>query len=126
MRLLYTAEAIEQELNAAIGNKKLSNWFWVYFLHEKTRFLTLEIAAAFFFRNRKRFKKLYMDNDNLFDVIKEGLSDCIIPNDVFYYAPYIPSKKVHSKVYFFGDSLFNQICQIYVCRIVCINSLLNV
>lgn len=104
MRLLYTAETIEKELNAAIGNKKLSNWFWVYFLHEKTRFLTLEIAAAFFFRNRKRFKKLYMDNDNLFDVIKEGLSDCIIPDDVFYHAPYIPSKKVHPKVYFFGDN----------------------
>ncbi len=103
MRLLYNEETIEQELNAAIGNKKLSNWFWVYFLHPGTTLPSLKITTAFFFHNRKHFRKLYTDNDNLFGIIKESLADCIIPKDSFCYAPYISPKKVHPKVYFFGD-----------------------
>jgi hypothetical protein len=103
MRLFYNAEDIEQELNRAIESKKLSNWFWVYFLHENTPVPSLEVATEFLFHNRRRLRSIYTDSDGLIRLIQQRLSDCLIPDESVKYAPNMSAKKVHAKVYFFGD-----------------------
>lgn len=120
MKLIYGKDEVRNVLLESITKNKFY-WSWIYYMPEDNKQQgvamkeaeednednierqDVSLAFDFFESNRERFSRLYIENQELINLIKNSLSDLPITPNIVRYRRRAQNENLHAKVYFFGD-----------------------